>query len=146
VREDRARDGGAVRPRFDLHLGITTRSEAPGSCVAELTLAAEHRNIEGSVHGGVFLTLLDTAMGHAVATLHDRERLAGAATIQFSCQFLRPPAGSKVAAVGTVVRVGRTSAFVDGVLRDDAGSEVARAHGVWRIWREAGERTEPAPD
>lgn len=128
----------AVHPRFDLHLGISTSSEAPGTCLAELTLAPEHRNIEGRVHGGVLLALLDTAMGHAIASLHGRERLTGTATMQFSCQFLRPPATRRIKAVGNVTRLGGSSAYVEGVLRDEEGSEVARAHGVWRIWRAAG--------
>lgn len=128
----------SVDPRFDRHLGITTRSDGPGTCVAELSLRPEHRNIEGRIHGGVFLVLLDTAMGHAVGTLYEREKISGAATIQFSCQFLQPPLSEHLEARGSVVRLGGSSAFVDGVLRDERGTEVARAHGVWRLWRREG--------
>ena len=124
----------SVHPRFDQHLGIGTRSDAPGTCVAGLRLGPEHRNIEGWIHGGVFLTLLDTAMGHAIASLRG-EGLSSAATIQFSCQFLQPPQGERLEARGAVVRMGGTTAFVEGELRDDRGIEVARAHGVWRVWR-----------
>jgi acyl-CoA thioesterase len=127
-------DESGVLPRFDRHLGITTRSDAPGVCTAELTLAPEHRNIEGRVHGGVLMSVLDTAMGHAIATL-DAEGVAGAATMQFSCQFVNPPAGEVLYARGEVKRLGGSSAFIEGVLRDDRGTEVARAHGVWRVWR-----------
>jgi uncharacterized protein (TIGR00369 family) len=121
--------------RFDEHLGIRTRAEAPGSCIAEMLLQPEHRNIEGWIHGGVFLVVLDTAMGHAIASLEGVEDISSAATMQLSCQFLSPPQGRRIEARGTVVRLGRTSAFIEGSLRDDAGVEIARAHGVWRIWR-----------
>jgi uncharacterized protein (TIGR00369 family) len=131
---ERDLDHEGVFPRFDRHLGIATRSDAPGICTAEMTLAPEHRNIEGRVHGGVLLTLLDTAMGHAIASLKG-ETLTGAATMQLSCQFLNPPEGSSISARGEVTRLGGSSAFVEGVLRDDRGAEVARAHGVWRVWR-----------
>ncbi len=129
-------DETGVLPRFDRFLGITTRFEEPGVCTAELALAPEHRNIEGRVHGGVLLVLLDTAMGHAIASLAGgREVVAGAATMQFSCQFLNAPAGQLLHARGKVSRLGRSSVFIEGVLRDDRGTEVARAHGVWRVWR-----------
>jgi acyl-CoA thioesterase len=131
-------DEGGVLPRFDRHLGITTHVEAAGTCTAELRLKPEHRNIEGRIHGGVFLALLDTAMGHAIASLEESEGVAGAATMQLSCQFMRPPAGDVLHARGAVVRVGQTSAFVEGILLDDRGAEVARAHGVWRLWRREG--------
>jgi len=128
----------SVKPTFDTHLGIATRTEEPGICVAELVLTAEHRNIEGRVHGGVFLVMLDTAMGHTIATVQEREAIAGAATMQFSCQFLDAPQGERLEARGRLVRLGRTSAFIAGTLRDDRGVEIARAHGVWRIWRNRG--------
>jgi uncharacterized protein (TIGR00369 family) len=133
---EKSLDERGVLPRFDRHLAITTRSDEPGACTAELALAPEHRNIEGRIHGGVLLTLLDTAMGHAIASLAGvRETVAGAATMQFSCQFLNAPAGQILYASGKVSRLGRSSAFIEGVLRDDRGTEVARAHGVWRVWR-----------
>ncbi len=125
-----------ILPRFDRHLGITTRSEEPGTCVAELDLAPEHRNIEGRLHGGVLLTLLDTAMGHAIGSLREAGPVAAAATMQFSCQFLNAPGGARLIARGRVVRLGGSSAFVEGVVTDEAGTDVARAHGVWRVWRE----------
>jgi uncharacterized protein (TIGR00369 family) len=129
-------DETGVLPRFDRHLGISSHIEEPGVCTAELALAPEHRNIEGRIHGGVLLALLDTAMGHAIASLRAaREDVVGAATMQFSCQFLRAPVGELLHARGTVSRLGRSSAFIEGVLRDDRGTELARAHGVWRVWR-----------
>jgi acyl-CoA thioesterase len=124
-----------VEPRFDERLGILSRSDGPGTCTSELELAPEHRNMEGWIHGGVFLSVLDTAMGHSIATLRKREGIARAATIQLSCQFLAPPRGRRVRAVGRVLRLGGRSAFVEGVLTDEAGTDVARAHGVWRVWR-----------
>lgn len=127
-------DRAGVLPRFDRHIGVTTRVESPGVCIATLELAPEHRNIEGRIHGGIALTLLDTAMGHAVGSL-GREKVTGAATMQISCQFLAAPAGCLLEARGTVTRLGGRSAFVDGVVSDDAGTEIARAHGVWRVWR-----------
>lgn len=133
---DSGLDGPGVSPTFDRHLNITSRSDSPGTCMAQLDLVPEHRNIEGRIHGGVLLTLLDTAMGHAIASLREREGIAGAATMQISCQFLQPPGSGRLEAHGRVTRLGGKSAFVDGILRDAAGTEVARAQGVWRVWRD----------
>ncbi|MBA2565574.1 MAG: PaaI family thioesterase [Gemmatimonadetes bacterium] len=127
-------DAAGVRPRLDLHLGIRTRSDSPGTCVATMRLRPEHRNIEGRIHGGVFLTLLDTTMGHAVASKRE-EDVQRAATMQLSCQFLAPPVGERMECHARIVRLGGRSAFVEGSVRDEHGTEIARAHGVWRVWR-----------
>ena len=47
-----------------------------------------HLNINGVVHGGVYATILDTAMGGAVVTMLDEDETT--ATTSLYVEFLRP--------------------------------------------------------
>ncbi len=90
-------------------------------------------NISGVVHGGVYATILDTAMGGAVVTtLGEGETTA---TTSLYMEFLR---GAREDAVlrarGDVLRRGRHLAFVEGNLYDGAGKRLSQAHGTWYIW------------
>ena len=46
-------------------LGIGIETVGEGHAKGTITLADEHKNPHGSVHGGVIFTLVDTAMGAA---------------------------------------------------------------------------------
>ena len=86
-----------------------------------------HYNPLGSVHGGVFATLLDSACGCAVHT-----RLpAGASytSLDLSVKFLRPVsvATGPVTAIGTVLHLGRRTALAEARLLDGEGRLCATA-------------------
>jgi len=87
-----------------------------------------HYNPIGVVHGGLALTLLDSAMGCAVhSTL-----AAGVAytTLEVNANFVRPLTADTglVRCVGTVVHAGRTVATAEGRVVDEAGK--LYAHGT----------------
>ena len=53
---------------FTRYLGFQTSSPEPGRTTVTLEVQPEHLNVAGAMHGGLFMTLLDTLMGHAVYT------------------------------------------------------------------------------
>lgn len=111
-------------------LGITAEDLPDGRVRLSLATDESHRNEIGWVHGGLSALLLDGAMGRCLGrTLEPGQSCA---TVQFSIQFLAPAQGH-IAAVGRVVRRGRTTAFLDGECTREDGRVVARAHGVWTI-------------
>ncbi len=79
-----------------------------------------HMNPIGSVHGGVYATLLDSAMGCAVQT-----RLpagVGYTTLELSVRFVRPlQLGKPVRCEGVSVSAGRTVATAEGRIVDEDG-------------------------
>ncbi|MBC3843641.1 PaaI family thioesterase [Streptacidiphilus sp. 4-A2] len=92
-----------------------------------LTPEEFHYNTIGSVHGGVFATLLDSACGCAVHT-----RLPAGVfytSLDLSVKFLRPVsvATGPVTAIGTVTHLGRRTALAEGRLVDSAGRLYATA-------------------
>jgi uncharacterized protein (TIGR00369 family) len=87
--------------------------------------AAKHGNPLGTVHGGVFCDILDAAMGIAWASaLEEGESFT---TLELKTNFLKPVFKSKLKAVGSVVKRGRTVGMVEAELFDEKGSLVAKA-------------------
>jgi uncharacterized protein (TIGR00369 family) len=124
----------ARREGFVEFLGMTETVLGPGEVRFDLAVDARHQNIQGVVHGSVLMALLDTAMGHAVAdTLGPGEFCS---TTQWSVQFLKATRpGDRLAATGRVLQRGNRIAFLEGICRNQAGEEVARAQGAWYVGR-----------
>jgi uncharacterized protein (TIGR00369 family) len=102
-------------------LDFDSVSFGDGSAVFRLTPREFHYNPIGTVHGGVFATLLDSACGCAVHT-----RLPAGVfytSLDLSLKFLRPVTveTGPVIAEGTVVHLGRRTALAEARLTDAAG-------------------------
>jgi uncharacterized protein (TIGR00369 family) len=120
---------------FHRSVGFTVdrASTGAGVCVVGGQVKARHLNINGVVHGGVYATILDTAMGGAVVTTLRADEVT--ATTSLYIEFLRPAQkGATLRARGEVVRRGRHLAFVEGNLYDGEGIRLSQAHGTWYIW------------
>jgi uncharacterized protein (TIGR00369 family) len=115
-------------------IGIWVDPEATGNGHSEATckLARRHLNLSGMVHGGVYATILDTAMGWSVkTTLNEWETTA---TTGLYIDFIRPAkAGMMLNARGNVIRRGRHVAFVEGKITDQDGNLLATGSGTWYI-------------
>jgi uncharacterized protein (TIGR00369 family) len=98
-----------------------------GTAVFELDPDLRHYNPIGSVHGGVFATLLDSAAGCAVhSTLAVGE---GYTSLDLNVKFLRAVTvdSGRLRAVGTVLQRGRRTALAEAKLYDGQGRLVAHA-------------------
>ncbi|MGJ5830114.1 PaaI family thioesterase [Streptomyces ossamyceticus] len=98
-----------------------------GRAVFSLLPGEEHYNPIGSVHGGVFATLLDSAAGCAVQSTLS----AGMAytSLDLNVKFLRRITvdTGRVRAVGTVLNGGRRTALAEAKLIDDQDRLLAHA-------------------
>ncbi|HEV2317991.1 MAG TPA: PaaI family thioesterase [Thermoplasmata archaeon] len=112
---------------------IDPKETGTGFCTVTGQVEKRHLNINGVVHGGVYATILDTAMGGSVvSTLREDEVTA---TTSLYVEFLRPALEHAVLkARGELVRRGRHLAFVEGNLVDGDGRRLSQAHGTWYIW------------
>ena len=112
---------------------IDAAGSGVGVCTVRGRVQARHLNINGVVHGGVYATVLDTAMGGAVVSLLTEGE--STATTSLYVEFLRSARlGKELVARGEVLRRGRHLAFVEGKLDDGEGHQFAQAHGTWYIW------------
>lgn len=112
---------------------IDPESSGPGVCTVRGKVQPKHLNINGVVHGGVYATVLDTAMGGAVVSMLGEGE--STATTSLYVEFLRGARlGKELVGHAEVVRRGRHLAFVEGKLGDSEGKQLAQAHGTWYIW------------
>jgi uncharacterized protein (TIGR00369 family) len=92
-----------------------------GRAAFRLTPREFHYNPLGSVHGGVFATMADSACGCAVHTMLP----AGVfyTSLDLSVKFLRPVTvgTGPITAEGTVVHLGRRTALAEARITDEAG-------------------------
>lgn len=98
-----------------------------GSATFQGTPGAAHLNPMGTVHGGWFATLLDSALGCAVHTLMPPGR--GYTTAELSVNIVRAltPKVQRVRAVGRVIHCGRQLATAEAKLLGPDGTLYAHA-------------------
>lgn len=114
-------------------LGWTLRAVDPQAGTIEIGFTADERflNPGGTVQGGFLAAMLDDTQGPAFfASTHGRHY---APTIDFNVSFLKPANPGSFVAKGRVVSRGKTIAFTEAELYDDAGDLVARATFTNRI-------------
>jgi uncharacterized protein (TIGR00369 family) len=113
-------DGELPGPPIGATLGFRMAEVGPGRAVFEMTPTEAHYNPLGTVHGGVFATLLDSAAGCATHSLLPAG--VGYTSLDLTVKFLRPITVRTVAAgpmrcVGTVTHLGGRTALAQAELR-----------------------------
>jgi uncharacterized protein (TIGR00369 family) len=93
-------------------------------------------NSWGVAHGGVLMTLLDTAMAQAArspATAEDPPR-PGVVTVEMKTSFMRPGLG-RLTAHGRLLHRTASLAFCDGTVRDAAGAIIGHASATYKYMK-----------
>ncbi len=130
VARDRARSN-----RFWQHLGIDVAEVREGWARLRVEVSDELRNAPGApVHGGVYAALVDAAIGCALATVNPESAGGvGQTTLDLNVTYLAAARGPTIFAEGTLLRRGRTVAFGDVRVTDDAGALVAVGRATYLI-------------
>jgi uncharacterized protein (TIGR00369 family) len=121
------RDGRLPAPPIARLMGFSLVEVEPGRAVFEVTPGERHYNPIGVVHGGLAMTLLDSAMGCAV---HTQMPLgSGYTTLEAKTNLVRAITAEtgKLRAIGTTLHVGKRMATAEGRLEDAAGKLYAHA-------------------
>ena len=115
-------------PPIAVLMGFRGVEARAGEAVFEMEPGPQHYNPIGSVHGGVALTLLDSAMGCAIHTL--LERGVRYTTIEVKTNFVRPITAETglIRCEGKVIHQGGRVATAEGRIIDSAGKLLA--HGT----------------
>ncbi|GGJ28035.1 PaaI family thioesterase [Deinococcus roseus] len=97
-----------------------------------------HFNPIGSVHGGVYATMLDTVMACAVHTLLPAG--TGYTTLDINIKYLRPLSlgGEGIRAVGKVISISKSTALAEGQIVDADGQIYAHGTSTCMIFRPRG--------
>jgi uncharacterized protein (TIGR00369 family) len=118
-------------------LGMGLDELEHGRTVFSIVAEEQHENPMGTMHGGIVATLVDTAMGCAVAsTLSADENFT---TLELSTNFVRAitRATGRVRAEGRVVHSGGRIVTTEARVYDDAGNLYAHAKSTCMILRSA---------
>lgn len=99
------------RQEFMKHIGCVLTTIEPGYVVAEIDLQKVHQQQIGLVHGGVTATIADVAAGFAGFTLVGPQEHTVTAEIKVS--YFAKGRGSKLRAVGRVIKPGRAMHFCE---------------------------------
>jgi len=125
-------------PPITATLGFGWVSIEPGRVVFEITPAEYHYNPIGSVHGGVYATLCDSACGCAVHSMLP----AGAyyTSLDLSVRFIRQVTAStgRMLCEGKVEHLGSRTALATARLTDAGGKLYAQATSSCMIFRPGG--------
>jgi len=110
-------------------LGLRREKSGNGEAIVSLELRADLLNNHGAGHGGVVMTLLDSAMSNAALSRIDYAREV--VTIDMHVGFMRPATGT-LRATGRTTGGGRSVCFCEAEIVDDTGEVVAKAMGTFR--------------
>ena len=120
-----------IRIPFTEHLGIRLIEATREHAVVSLEKRPELLNSWGATHGGVIMTMLDLVMSWAVRGHYGVG--GGVLTVDMSVGFMRASYGDKVLAEGRVLHGGKSTAFCEGMARDDKGQLLAKAIGTFKL-------------
>jgi uncharacterized protein (TIGR00369 family) len=110
-------------------LPFIPRADGAGEVIWEYTVDPIHHNPYGTLHGGVVMALMDSAMGHVVgAAVHAQGRFNAAA--QMSVNFLAPVRAGTIRARARIVKLGKRLAVVEATAENEAGVTIATATAV----------------
>jgi len=120
-------DGELPSPPIGATLDFVPIEGEPGRIVFQGTPGRQHYNPLGSVHGGYFCTLLDSAVGCAVHSMLPQGM--GYTTLELKVNLIRALTGQSgpVRAEGKVIQVGKSVGIAEGRIFDADGKLYAHA-------------------
>lgn len=116
-------------PFLDL-LGVRIERFERGISRITLDVRKDLTNSWEFAHGGVVMTLLDTAL--ATAALSTEQGAPGLLTVSLSVSFIAAAAGS-LTAEGRVLHGGKSLVFSEGEVRAADGTIVAKGVGTFKV-------------
>lgn len=101
--------------------------------VIDLDIEPRHLNFMGFVHGGVFCTLLDTAMARSFFFSSPDEAKRGA-TLEMKVNFLKTANSGRITAYGKLVNSTKKTAYVEGRIENEDGQLLAKASATMMLF------------
>lgn len=118
---------------FAQYLGIETLESREGFVRLRLPVRPDLLNGHGTVHGGVLASLVDNAVGAALATLPQLGEGDGMVTTDLNISYLNPARGPVVFAEGQILEPGKSISFGEAELKDESGELVAKGRATFKV-------------
>ena len=119
---------------FSKHIGAKVEEVEPGRSVVYIDIEDVHMNGSGTLHGGVYASLMDNAMGLAVLALVGTRT----ATIEMNTHFLGSVNEGRILCRSEVVHRTRRTATAESKVYDPDGNLVAMGTAAFRVFEKKG--------
>ena len=119
---------------FSRHIGAKVEEVQPGCSVISIAVEDIHLNGAGTLHGGVYASLIDNAMGLSVLALVG----VRTATIEMNVHFLGAVSEGRIPCRSQVVHRTRRTATAEAQVHDSEGNLVAMGTGAFRVFERKG--------
>lgn len=119
---------------FSGHVGMRVEEVKPGRAAVYADVEERHLNGNGTLHGGVYATLIDNAMGLSVSSLLGLRT----ATMQMNVHFVGSMSHGRLSCHGEVVHHTRRTATAEGKVYGDEGNLLAVGTGAFRVFQRRG--------
>ena len=120
-----------IESDFNSILGMEFVRAEDGECEIKLDVDHRHMSAAARVHGGVFFTLVDTAMGRSVISKLSEGR--GCATIEAKINYFRPVQEGNVRALARCLNLSKRTAYTEAEIRDENDRLIAKATGTFML-------------
>ena len=125
------RNTHGIKIPFTEHLGVELLEMTREHALVSIGRRPELLNSWGATHGGVLMTMLDLVMSWAVRGHYDI--ISGVLTVDLSVGFMKAATGDRLLAEGRVLHGGKSTAFCEGMVRDEQGNLLAKAIGTFKL-------------
>ena len=119
---------------FSRHIGARVEEVQPGRSVISIAVEEIHLNGAGTLHGGVYASLIDNAMGLSVLALVG----VRTATIEMNVHFLGAVNEGRITCESEVLHRTRRTATAEAKVHDSEGNLVALGTGAFRVFEKKG--------
>ncbi len=134
----------ARRSGYRRLIGYRTRVWREAYGEVEMTIGPEHLNSLGLVHGGVYASLLDASLGHAVSFCTTPGNARYSTTVSLTTTFLASASAGTLIAVGRIDGIEGRVVTASGEVRDADGKLIAVGQGSF-LYFPGSERPEGVP-
>jgi uncharacterized protein (TIGR00369 family) len=119
---------------FSKYIGAKVEGVGPGRATIYIDVEDYHLNGAATLHGGVYASLIDNAMGLSVLALVG----VRTATIEMNVHFLGAVSEGRITCHSQVVHRTRRTATAEAKVHDVQGNLVAMGTGAFRVFEKKG--------
>ena len=119
---------------FSKHIGAKVEEVEPGRAIVHIDIENVHLNGAGTLHGGVYASLMDNSMGLAVIALVGTRT----ATIEMNTHFLGSVNEGRIVCRSEVVHRTRRTATAESKVYDPDGNLIAMGTAAFRVFEKKG--------
>ena len=120
---------------FQDFVGIKLEKVDEVGSYLSLELEPHHFNLYGIVHGGVYSTILDIAMGIAGGYSGKKDEKISTITLNLNINYLSETKCEKIYATGLIARRSHKLVFCEGRITDKNKNVISTSTGVFKLIR-----------